>query len=228
MEVDLEAGLPEAVKITVGEWQHYQKLDYEQLPFKCRTCHERGHFQRNCPKALARTKEDEEGWKEIKRGKAIPRSTEKKNVGPMGKPQTKPKANEAPKVGSSSSGNAKTIRAQEESEDLLKNSIENDIETNTLPSYRGNERTADKEDHISLASETNEESEERIYELDSSQVTPIKSIRGRKSKKKQREEKTYLDVLQGSHKTLKGMMNTRSRCKHGTAPKEATTSQANK
>ena len=28
VEVDLEAGLPEAIKLTVGEWQHYQKLDY--------------------------------------------------------------------------------------------------------------------------------------------------------------------------------------------------------
>lgn len=61
VEVDLEAGLPEAVKLTVGEWHHYQKLDYEKLPFKCRTCHEHGHFQRNFPKAPTREKVDEEG-----------------------------------------------------------------------------------------------------------------------------------------------------------------------
>jgi hypothetical protein len=52
VEVDLEVGLPEAVKLKVGEWQHLQKLDYEQLPFKCRGCHDYGHFQRNCPKSL--------------------------------------------------------------------------------------------------------------------------------------------------------------------------------
>ena len=105
---------------------------------------------------------------------------------------------------------------------------ETSTKTITPPENGGNERNIDKEEHISLASETDEDSEERAYESDSSQVTPIKSARGRKSKKKQREEKTYLDVLQGSQKTLKGMMNTRSGRKHGTAPKGATISQANK
>jgi hypothetical protein len=57
VEVNLEVGLPEAVKLKVGEWKHFQKLDYEQLPFKCRGCHEYGHFQRNCPKDLSMEKD---------------------------------------------------------------------------------------------------------------------------------------------------------------------------
>jgi hypothetical protein len=28
VEVDLEVGLPEAVKLMVGDYQHFQKLDY--------------------------------------------------------------------------------------------------------------------------------------------------------------------------------------------------------
>ena len=48
MEVDLETGLPEALNLTVGNWYHYQKIDYEQLPFKCKKCHEYGHFARIC------------------------------------------------------------------------------------------------------------------------------------------------------------------------------------
>ena len=56
VEVDLEAGLPKAINLTVGNWSHFQKLDYEQIPFKCRGCHEYGHFIRNCPKKLRANK----------------------------------------------------------------------------------------------------------------------------------------------------------------------------
>ena len=50
VEVDLEIGLPEAIKLNVVDWSHFQELDYEQLPFKCRFCHECGHFPCNCKK----------------------------------------------------------------------------------------------------------------------------------------------------------------------------------
>ena len=46
-------------------------------------------------------------------------------------------------------------------------------------------------------------------------VVPFKNPRGIKSKKKKRDEATYLAVLEGSQKTLKGMIETRS--KKGTA-----------
>jgi hypothetical protein len=48
-------------------------------------------------------------------------------------------------------------------------------------------------------------------------ATPVKNPRGRKPNKKKREEISYADILQGSQKTLKGMMNTRS--KQGQASK---------
>ena len=35
VEVNLEKGLPEAIKLTLGDWSHIQELDYEQIPFKC-------------------------------------------------------------------------------------------------------------------------------------------------------------------------------------------------
>jgi hypothetical protein len=73
VEVDLEVGLPEAIKINVGSWSHIQKLDYEQLSFKCRGCHEYGHFARYCPKKNEEDKGKEEGWKQVKRSKTNPK-----------------------------------------------------------------------------------------------------------------------------------------------------------
>lgn len=51
VEVDLEKGIPEAVVISLDNCQHIQQLDYEQLPFKCKICHEYGHFALNYKKA---------------------------------------------------------------------------------------------------------------------------------------------------------------------------------
>lgn len=51
VEVNLEKGLPEAIKLSLGEWCHIQELDYEQIPFKCLRCHDYGHFAKSCPKA---------------------------------------------------------------------------------------------------------------------------------------------------------------------------------
>jgi hypothetical protein len=88
IEVDLEARLLESVKLKVGAWKHFQKMDYEQLLFKCRRYHEYGHFQRNFPKAHSIDKEDGEGWKQPQKSKAIPKLKVKKNAGPATIPQT--------------------------------------------------------------------------------------------------------------------------------------------
>ena len=52
MEVYLEIGLPEVIKLTVVEWSHILELDYKQIPFKCRFFHGYGHFSK-----VARKKE---------------------------------------------------------------------------------------------------------------------------------------------------------------------------
>jgi hypothetical protein len=48
IEVDLEKGLLEAIQLTLDSWSYIQQVDYEQLPFKCKACHEYGHFAKNC------------------------------------------------------------------------------------------------------------------------------------------------------------------------------------
>ena len=92
MEVDLEVGLPEVVKLTVGSWTHYQKVDYEHLPFKCRSCQEHGHFQRNCPKNQTPEKEEDEGWKKVKKSKAVPKTKDPR----PGQAKEQPLANSNP------------------------------------------------------------------------------------------------------------------------------------
>eukprot|EP00253_Pinus_taeda_P008795 PITA_08795 len=219
VEVDLEVGLPEATKLTVGDWHHFQKLDYEKLPFKCRICHEHGHFQRNCPKAPSGDKVEEEGWKEIKKGKVVSKPNKQKKSGPMGNPQTNSKTIPVSNDGPSSGEKVHTSENHEETEDQSKKVKETEEETAVPLTEADQGGIAGNDEHISLASDSGEESKEKDSNSDSSQITPIKSTRGRKSKKKQREEITYRDVLQGSQKTLKGMMNTRSGRKHNRAPK---------
>jgi hypothetical protein len=86
MEVDLDVGLPEAIKLKVGDSHHFQKMDYEQLPFKCRGCHEYGHFQRNWPKNPSIEKEGDEGWQQAWKGKSKAKGPRNENTSP---PQTK-------------------------------------------------------------------------------------------------------------------------------------------
>jgi len=50
VEVDLEKRLLEAIKLKIDDWTHIQKVDCDKLSFNCNTCHEYGHFTRNCTK----------------------------------------------------------------------------------------------------------------------------------------------------------------------------------
>jgi hypothetical protein len=47
VEVDMEKGFLEAIQLTLDNWSYIQKVDYEQLSFKCKACHEYGHFAKN-------------------------------------------------------------------------------------------------------------------------------------------------------------------------------------
>lgn len=71
VEVDLLKGLPEAIKIKVDQWTHIQKLDYEKIPFKCKVCHEYGHFANSCLKKVKHknVEEKEPTWEHVKRKK---------------------------------------------------------------------------------------------------------------------------------------------------------------
>ena len=61
------------------------------------------------------------------------------------------------------------------------------------------------EDHLLLETDPGEDTNDGASSS-SLHAVPFKNPRGRKSKKKKREEATYLAVLEGSQKTLKGMI----------------------
>ena len=71
VEVDLEKGLPEAININMEGWSHLQAIDYDQIPFKCKMCHEYGHFSKFCPKKpqLEEGEIPREEWNEVTRKK---------------------------------------------------------------------------------------------------------------------------------------------------------------
>ena len=47
--MDLSKDLPKEVSLNWDDEEWIQQIDYEQLPFWCRICHEYGHFGRNYP-----------------------------------------------------------------------------------------------------------------------------------------------------------------------------------
>jgi hypothetical protein len=57
-------------------------LDYEQIPFKCRGCHEYGHFQRNYPNNPSTEKAGEEGWQQPWKGRSKSNGLRKENPAP--------------------------------------------------------------------------------------------------------------------------------------------------
>ena len=65
VEVDLEKGLPESINLSIDGWTHLQTVDYEQIPFKWKYCHEYGHFAKSCPNKPEKPTSDNpdnEGW----------------------------------------------------------------------------------------------------------------------------------------------------------------------
>ena len=48
--MDLSRELPKAISLNWEDEEWIQPIDYEQLPFKCRLCHEYGHLGWNYPK----------------------------------------------------------------------------------------------------------------------------------------------------------------------------------
>lgn len=97
VEVDLEQGLPEAIKLTVAGWSHIQELDYEQIPFKCRHCYGYGHFAKHCKKKIEEQSHTTKGdqWTSVqKMGHAKPSGKGATKGNNQGKPSNENEAHQ--------------------------------------------------------------------------------------------------------------------------------------
>ena len=53
--LDLSKELPEAINLNWEDEEWIQPIDYEQIPFRCRHCHEYDHLGRNYPRMATNT-----------------------------------------------------------------------------------------------------------------------------------------------------------------------------
>ena len=210
VEVDLEVGLPEAIKLKVSDWHHFQNLDYEQLLFKCRGCHEYGHFQSNCPKNSPTEKAREEGWQQARKGKSKPKGQRNEQTVPQNTKSSGTKDTEnsfnilAKEVDEGELVPSKEVQEGEKGdqnfEDKGNQPIEEEGVQNNSP-HRLEFIQNIEDGEISIGSDSDEANE--VW------VTPKKTGRGRKTKKTERDQETYKDVLNGSQPTIKQLISIR-------------------
>jgi hypothetical protein len=88
----LEKGLPEAIHLTLDNWSYIQQVDYEKLPFKCKTCHEYKNFAKNFPQKKSYPLEEraQEKWKQPKRKKTIGKIVHHPDISQGGHPPSSP------------------------------------------------------------------------------------------------------------------------------------------
>jgi len=48
VNINVREGLGDEIELVLGSYRHIQKLDYENIPFRCRRCHEYGHLVADC------------------------------------------------------------------------------------------------------------------------------------------------------------------------------------
>jgi hypothetical protein len=199
--VDLEVGLPKAIKIKVGSWTHVQVLDYEQLPFKCRKCHVYGHFARGCPNKGEAEKGKEDGWNQVKRSKTTHKKTEAQGSQPastQNDPPPKSQGNRYELLSSSEETPQEEARQDKPSEKMTSAGIS--------PEESDTARNKDKQPEASEEKQDSEESEED-GEIGETQTSVRRSARGRKSAREKRAQETYKNKLQGSQPTLEKLLD---------------------
>jgi hypothetical protein len=126
--------------LNLDNWSYVQQVDYEQISFKCKACHEYGNFEKNCPQ-VKETQEKylkQDHWQHPKRKITIgktsmnpPQGQGEKFSGSRGRPPSSPHKGESSHnryVGLPIEGNMEDIRdRQEENGKKRQEEIEEEI-----------------------------------------------------------------------------------------------------
>jgi hypothetical protein len=218
VEVDLEEGLPEAIKLTVAGWTHIQELDYEQLPFKCRHCHGHGHFAKHCKKKAEEQADNtnEDQWTVVQKNAHQKKGNGKRHTaGAPGSSKNNQEKDATPKelenTQNNPAGATQENQVQTEAPPLNKEggaAIQVEASQGSPPNPSYAEITRKKQVDSSGSSE------DETFERPSKRA-------GRKSRKELREEEAERLKVQGSQSTIEMSIgrNTRSRpTKGGPSP----------
>jgi hypothetical protein len=209
VEVDLEEGLPEAIKLTAAGWTHVQELDYEQIPFKCRHCHGYGHFAKHCKKKLEEQTDSQSGEQWTLKQKS---SNQRKSTG-KGRP------NEGPS--SSNPTQEKSSNSKEPSQNKISTKPPEILEQSAPPHSHKEDKEVEEVTHLEVpqgspsnptyaevtrkkSAESSDSSEEENFEQ------PTRKV-GRKSRREARKEEAERLKIQGSQPTLEMSIGRNSR-----------------
>eukprot|EP00253_Pinus_taeda_P017979 PITA_17979 len=206
VEVDLEEGLPEAIKLTVAIWTHVQELDYEQLPFKCRHCHGYEHFAKHCKKKAEEqsNKQISEKWTLIQKttnhrkgnGKGTSKEVPSSSI-PIQEKNSNDKENRQSK--------SATIAPENLDQNVPPISNKEDEEMAQLEVPQGSPSNPSYADVTrKKPAESSDSSEEENYEQ------PTRKV-GRKSCREAREEEAERLKTQGSQPTIEMSIGRNSR-----------------
>ena len=226
MEVDLEVGLPEAIELKIDDWAHVQELDYEQLPFKCRHCHEYGHFARYCKKMQEERQDGQKGdqWKVVNKNAAAKNKSKNKNNKTPEVEQTQqeqPQQTQEGTSGSKEGTDAETVQSQgtkettpdpvDQEEGEIQEEEEEEIgeqespkETSSPPSSPSGKEQNHSPSYADMAKkrppELSQSSEDLPFEKSSKK-------QGRRTNKELREEEAENQKMQGSQLTIDMTLN---------------------
>jgi hypothetical protein len=201
VEVNLEEGLPEAIKLSLGDWCHIQELDYEQIPFKCLRCHDYGHFARSCPKVTEEpgpAKEDDFQPVSSRR-----RQSRRKEPTPQAPKATNPtKATLENKNSFEETKNSFDVLKEDEGQDPEAATVKEDPPADENPpdsttmaaKVPAPEPSANADLVVSVSVETSEP--------DDNSVPSPPLTRGRKTNKARREKEAASNISLGSQKKL--------------------------